>query len=477
MKITPIILCGGSGTRLWPISRKNHPKQFLNLIGDRSLFQQSVDRVIALENNDFKIEEILIVANENHRFLLLDQLNKIRINFPFRIILEPESKNTAPALTLAALAAEEKNSESILVVTPADYYVKDIHCFTAMIHKAIMAAQNNIIVTLGVKPIRPDTEFGYIHSEGDDLIKNVLSFKEKPDLVNAKKFIKQKNYSWNAGMFILYSKTWLDAINLSNPQIIKHVKNAWEGKNLDGYFERPNKDAFEKSPSDSIDYAVMEKSKVLGLSVKLVELDAGWSDLGNFNALYDIEEKDKNGNIYKGDVVALNTNNNIAIAGNKNLSLIGVDNLIIIETSDSVLVAKKNDAKSIRELVKYLEKNHQNILNEHLQVHRPWGWFEVLANNDFFKVKYIHIHSGKSISLQRHKYRSEHWVIVKGVATIQKGDSVFELSENQSTFIEKKQIHRLKNCSNKVLEIIEVQFGSYLGEDDIERLEDKYGRN
>jgi len=476
MKITPVILCGGSGTRLWPLSRQHFPKQFLKLMGDTTLFQQSVSRAIALENHNIQIEEVLIVTNENHRFLVLEQLDELKINIPTRILLEPEPKNTAPALTLAALAAEETNPDSVLVVTPADHYVKDLHQFTQTMHGAIKAVQDKVIVTLGINPTRLDTGFGYIYYEGDDEVKSVLTFKEKPDLKSAQQMIEQGQHAWNGGMFILQSKTWLDAIEQSNAAIYKTVQKAWHKKDKDQWFERLDGDLFKQSPSDSIDYAVMEKAKELKVEVRLVVLDAGWSDLGSFDALDEIEEKDKDGNIFKGDIVCLNTQNTIAMTSKKNVSLLGVENLIVIETADSVLVANKNDAQSIKDLVKVLEKNHQNLCNEHTRVNRPWGSFETLEEGPNFKVKHIHINPGKSISLQRHQRRSEHWVVVQGKAIVQKDNQEFELNQNESTFIHKNQTHRLSNQSNEILQIIEVQSGEYLGEDDIERLEDNYGR-
>lgn len=476
MKITPVILCGGSGTRLWPLSRQHYPKQFLKLVGDTTLFQQSISRAIALENNDIQIEEILIVTNENHRFLVLEQLDELKLNEPARILLEPEPKNTAPALTLAALAAQDSNPDSVLVVTPADHYVKDLYQFTQAMHEAIKAAQDKTIVTLGITPTRPDTGFGYIHYVGEGVVKNALSFKEKPKLEAAQHMIDEGQHAWNGGMFILRSKTWLDAIQLSNAEIYKSVRNAWQSKKADQWFERPDEELFKQSPSNSIDYAVMEKAKDQGVNVKLVLLNAGWSDLGSFDALDDIEEKDENSNIFKGDVVSLNTKNTIAITSKKNISLLGVKNLIVIEAEDSILVANKSDAQSIKQLVKILEKNHKNLLDEHARVNRPWGWFETLEEGDSFKVKRLQIDPGKSISLQRHQQRSEHWVVVKGVATITKDDEKFKLTENQSTYIEKKQIHQITNHSEQLLQIIEVQSGKYLGEDDIQRLEDNYGR-
>lgn len=476
MIITPVILCGGSGTRLWPLSRQHYPKQFLKLVGDNTLFQQSIIRAVALENDDIQIEEILIVTNENHRFLVLEQLVDLNLKVTIRILLEPEAKNTAPALTLAALAAQENNSDSVMVVTPADHYVNDLELFVMAMHNAIRAASEHTIVTLGIEPTRPDTGFGYIYYEGDAEVKSVLTFKEKPELAAAKEMIKQGQHAWNGGMFVLQSKTWLDSIQQSNPEIVKSIKNSWKNKKTDQWFERPNSELFMQSPSDSIDYAVMEKAQEFKVNVKLVVLDAGWSDLGSFDALDDIEEKDKDGNIFRGDVVALDVKDTIAMSYKKNVSLIGVENLIVIETVDSVLVANKNNAQSVKELVKLLLEKHQQLLNHHTRVNRPWGWFETLEEGDRFKVKRIHINPRKSISLQRHQRRSEHWVVINGIASVIKDDQAFELIENESTFISKNQTHRLINNTNKILQIIEVQSGDYIGEDDIERLEDKYGR-
>ena len=475
-KITSVILCGGSGTRLWPLSRQHFPKQFFKLVGDATLFQQSISRAVALRDYGIQIEEILIVTNENHRFLVLEQLDELKLNVPTRILLEPEPKNTAPALSLAALAAQETNVDSLLVVTPADQYVKDLHQYTQAMYEAIKSAQGKTIVTLGVKPTRPDTGFGYIHYEGQGPVKNVITFKEKPEETGAKKMIQQGHHAWNGGMFILQSKTWLNAIQQSNPKIVNSIKSAWQNKNADQWFERPDEHLFKQSPSDSIDYSVMEKTKDLDINVRLVLLDAGWSDLGSFGALDEIEEKDRDGNILKGDVVTLNTKNTIAISSKKNLSIMGVDNLIIIETADSVLVTNKDYSQSIKELIKTLEKNHQFLLSEHTKVNRPWGWFEIIEEGDNFKVKRIQIDPGKSISLQRHKKRSEHWVVIKGEAKIIKDQDNFNLTENQSTFIKKNEIHQITNNSNESLQIIEVQSGSYLGEDDIERLKDDYHR-
>ena len=476
MKITPVILCGGSGTRLWPLSRQHYPKQFLNLVGDSTLFQQSVSRAIALENDDIQIEEILIVTNENHRFLVLEQLYELKLKVPTRILLEPEPKNTAPALTLAALAAQDSNPDSVLVVTPADHYVKDLHQFTLSMHEAIRAVEDKTIVTLGINPTRPDTGFGYIHYEGDDVVKHALTFKEKPDHKVAQQMIDQGQHAWNGGMFILQSKTWLDAIQQSNPEIYTSIENTWQNKKIDQWFERPDAKLFKQSPSDSIDYAVMEKNKELGVDVRLVVLDAGWSDLGSFDALDEIEDKDKYGNIFSGDVVSLNTKNSIAISSKKNISLLGVSDLIVVETADSVLVANKNNAQSIKELIKLLEEKHQHLLNEHSKVNRPWGWFEIIDEGKNFKVKRIQVSPGAKLSYQSHAYRNEHWVVVRGKATIIQDGKEMTLENDQSTYIKKEVRHQLINNEKINLEIIEVQTGSKVIENDIRRFDDIYGR-
>ena len=477
MKITPVILCGGSGTRLWPLSRQHYPKQFLKLVGDSTLFQQSINRAIALENDDIQIEEILIVTNENHRFLVLEQLNELKLKVPTRILLEPEPKNTAPALTLAALAAHEFNPDSVLVVTPADQYVKELNQFIDAMHEAIKVTQKKTIVTLGINPTRPDTGFGYIHFEGEGVMKNVLTFKEKPELEVAQQMIDQGQYAWNGGMFILKSKTWMDAIGRSNPEVFKLINYAWQNKNTDQWFARPDNESFKQSPPDSIDYAVMEKFKELDVDVKLVVLDAGWSDLGSFDALDEIIEKDKRGNIFKGDVVSLNVKDTIAITSKKNVSLLGVENLIVIETADSVLVANKNDTQSIKDLVKLLEKNHGHLVNEHNRVNRPWGWFETIDFGKNFKVKKIQVYPGAKLSYQSHKFRNEHWVVINGKATIVKNGKTFNLEHNESTYIKVGVKHQLMNKGKGSLEIIEVQTGIKLVEDDIERFDDEYGRN
>lgn len=476
MKITPVVLCGGSGTRLWPLSRKHHPKQFLKLVGDNTLFEQSIKRVIAIETEDCQIEQILIVTNENHRFLVLELLDNLKLSIPVRILLEPESKNTAPALTLAALAAQDVNPDALLFVTPADHYVKDLNQFVKVMLKAIKEAVDNVIVTIGINPTRPDTGFGYICYEGNDTIKNALSFKEKPESEFAQLMIEDGQHAWNGGMFILQSKTWLGAIHQGNNEIYQAVKKSWQKKESDHWFERPDSKLFKLAPSDSIDFAVLEKFSELGVVVKLIILVAGWSDLGSFDRLYDIEDKDQNENIFYGDVVSLNSKKSIVMSSNKSVCILGVENLIVVETADSVLVANKDNAHLIKNLTTLLHKSHKSLLDEHLRVHRPWGWYEILDKSKNFKVKRIQINPGKSISLQFHRKRSEHWIVIQGKAVVTVGQKEFELNQNESTFISKNQTHRILNKSNQILQIIEVQSGEYLGEDDIVRIHDDYGR-
>ena len=407
---------------------------------------------------------------------MLEQLDELKLNVSIRILLEPEPKNTAPALTLAALAAQDMNPDSLLVVTPADHYVKDLDKFIQAMHEAIKAAQDMVIVTLGINPTRPDTGFGYIHYEDKGVVKDVLTFKEKPSLETAKKMIEQGNHSWNGGIFVLRSYTWINAIQQSNPEIFNFVKDAWQNKITDQWFERFNSKLFKQSPSDSIDYAVMEKSKKVHVDLKLVVLDAGWSDLGTFNALDEIEKKDQDNNIFKGDVVSLNTKNSIAMTSKKNISLLGVDNLVVIETADSILVANKNDTQSTKALVKILEKNHQSLLKEHTRVSRPWGWYEIVDEGLNFKVKRIQVNPGAKLSYQSHKFRNEHWVVVLGRATLIKDDKEIILEVDESTYVKKGIKHQLLNLEQTILEIIEVQTGSVLSEEDIIRYNDIYGR-
>jgi mannose-1-phosphate guanylyltransferase/mannose-6-phosphate isomerase len=476
MKISPIILCGGSGTRLWPLSRKLYPKQFLMIAGSHSLFQQTLLRLSQIDDKNIQIDKFFIITNESHRFLVLEQIGLINLKKPFEIILEPESRNTAPALTLAALAASDTGQDSKLIVCPADHFIKNANNFVITSRKAIQAVKENTIVVMGIKPSRPETGFGYIKFEGNKFVKNVINFKEKPKLSDAKKMLIDRSYLWNAGIFILDSKTWINAIKISSKTTYSTVLSSWKSKTRDEWFTRPDIQYFSKSKSNSIDYAVMERFKSLGLNVKLVSLKAGWSDIGSFISLKDIHKPNKEGNILKGDVITLNSKNSIAISTKKHLSLLGVSDLIIVETSDSVLVANKNDAQSIKELVKLIEKNNSNLLEEQSIVHRPWGWYEVIDEGINFIVKRICVKPLAKLSYQSHSFRNEHWVVVKGIATIIKDEKKITLKSDESTYIQKKVKHQLMNYENDDLEIIEVQTGSKISESDIKRYKDSYGR-
>jgi mannose-1-phosphate guanylyltransferase/mannose-6-phosphate isomerase len=475
-KIIPVILCGGSGTRLWPMSRQNHPKQFLHLAGNRSLFHDSVARLISLQKIYDNIEEILIVTNENHRFIVLNHLQTFDTSINFRIILEPEARNTAPALTLAALAATEKYKDSILIVCPADHFIKDDDKFLITLNQAVQNIKNNTIITIGICPLKPDTGFGYIKFKGDTPVKSVESFTEKPSYELAINMLKSGNFAWNAGIFILYAQTWLNAINLANSEIYMPILQSWKNKIVDGKFERPDTNDFKQSQSDSIDYAVMEKANQLGLHLNLVEMDAGWSDLGSFNALEDIMPKDENDNLFLGKITAIESKNNIAISNKRNISLVGVENIIVIETADAVLVVDKSSSQSIKKLVSFLEKKNNALITEHQKVFRPWGWFEVIDESQYYKVKRIQVFPKSRLSYQSHEYRNEHWVVVKGRASIICDAEEKFLDVDQSTYIKKQVKHQLINNEQDILEVIEVQTGSKLSEDDIERYDDIYGR-
>ena len=476
MNITPVILCGGSGTRLWPLSRHHYPKQFLNIVGDHTLFQQTILRVLLLESKPYYIDEIIIVTNENHRFLVLEQIDNLKIKKPIRIILEPVSRNTAPALTLAALANMEKGIDSNMIVVPADHYIKNNINFSTLIKKALDQIDLKSIILLGIKPKSPNTGYGYIEYSGNSFVKTVKTFKEKPNLSQAKEFLKKGNYSWNAGIFILKTSVWLDAIEIVNKKIINNIKKSWEKKYIDQWFVRPDKISFSKSPSDSIDYSVIEKAINVNISLKLIILNSFWSDLGSFLAIEQISAKDKNNNVLNGDVVSYKSKNNIVLSSKRNVSLLGVADLIIIETDDSVLIANKKDIDSIKDLIKLLNKKHNDLLNFHNKIHRPWGSFNVVNQGKNFKVKHIYVKSNGRLSYQSHKFRNEHWVVVKGIATIIKNGKKIVLKSNESTYIEKGVKHQLMNESSKDLEIIEVQTGKILKETDIKRFKDSYGR-
>ncbi len=472
--IQPIILCGGSGTRLWPLSRAGFPKQFLCLGGTESLFQQSVQRLAKFGAYPY------IVSNNEHRFVAQEQLREIGINHA-TYLLEPAVRNTAPALTLAALATRDQGTDPILIVTPADQTVLDSAAFDLALQKAIAEASQGHIVVLGVTPSRAETGFGYIQSQSiigkTDEIMNVKAFVEKPDAKTAQKYLLEGHYFWNAGIFVLKASAWLEALKSFRPDILQSCQAAWAEKKQDGQFIRPDKSLFEQVPIESVDYAVMERCPGSGHSIRMVPLDAGWSDLGTWEAVWNIRPKDDFGNSHHGDVTCHNSQNTLVHASSRLVALVGVSELVVVETPDAVLVVNKSSTQDVKQIVNSLIFKHREEQNAHRKVQRPWGWYDSIDEGTRFKVKRIQVKPKASLSLQKHHHRAEHWVVVKGTAEITIGDKVILLSENQSTYIPLGVVHRLANPGTIALEIIEVQSGCYLGEDDIIRLEDNYGRS
>ena len=478
IKVTPVILCGGSGTRLWPLSRTGFPKQFLVLSGQTSLFQQAVSRVNQLGTADIAIDETLIVTNEEHRFLALDQLRELP-EVEASLLLEPAGRNTAPALTLAALQAIRNGDDPILVVTPADQTVQNAEAFIFALQNSIRVAASGAIVILGIAPDRPETGFGYIKRDGvagKDQEFNVSNFAEKPDLQTAKTYLASNNYSWNGGMFVMRASRWLEALNQFSPAIYNGTVAAFSASTQDRQFIRPDTNKFLAIPSESVDYAVIEKCPGSDFPIKMVSLDAGWNDLGAWDAVWQVGDRDPQGNVAVGDTLLEKTTNSLVYANHRLVGTVGVSDLIIIETADAVLVADRSQSQHVKAIVSQLEATAREERILHRKVARPWGWYDTIETGERFKVKRIQVNPGASLSLQKHAKRSEHWVVVKGIAEVTCGDKVITLHENESTYIPLGKAHRLANPSGEPLEIIEVQSGVYLGEDDIQRLEDNYGR-
>ncbi len=476
--ITPVILCGGSGTRLWPLSRNAFPKQFLVLSGKTTLFQQSVERLQNLKNPSISLNDTLIVTNEEHRFLVLDQLCEMK-EVKAQLLLESVGRNTAPALTLAALQALDQGEDPVLVVTPADQIVQNQLAFTRSLHDAIEEASEGSIVVLGIKPAKPDTGFGYIkkdNSENEYHASIVLNFTEKPDQSTAESYLMSGDYFWNGGIFVLRASVWLKAIQHFSSDIYEATLKAFNQKTSDDLFIRPDENLFKLITPNSIDYAVIEKCPQSDFEIKMVELNAGWSDLGSWDAVWHEGDKDKNENVTYGDTLLENTKNSLVYADHKLVTTVGIDNLIVIETSDAIMIADRKQSQDVKIIVDKLQlkKREEQIL--HRKVSRPWGWYDNLEEGKNFKVKRIQVNPGASLSLQRHTKRAEHWVVVKGVAEVICNDKKIILKENESTYIPLGHTHRLSNPGKDILEIIEVQSGSYLGEDDIERFDDSYGR-
>ncbi len=477
--VTPVILCGGSGTRLWPLSRAGFPKQFLVLSGKNSLFQQAVERGANLSSEDVSLTDTLIVTGEEHRFLVLDQLREMP-NVSARILLEPEGRNTAPALTLAALEATKDGEDPVMVVTPADQTIQRQKIFNDAIKKGIQVAANGAIVILGIKPTGPETGFGYIRGKGlpgKHGEVDVTAFIEKPDLKIAQEFLATAEYSWNAGMFVVRASVWLNALKTYRADIFNATQEAFKHPTIDHLFIRPDESLFKIIPSESVDYAVIEKCTDSTFEIKMISLDAGWSDLGSWDAVWQAGEKDQNNNLVHGDTLLEQSNNSLIYSSHRLVSAIGVNDLVIVETADAVMVADRRQSQCVKNIVGKLGIKSRGEHISHRKVSRPWGWYDTIDVGDKFKVKRIQVNPGASLSLQKHAKRAEHWVVVKGTAEVTCGDNVMTLKENESTFIPLGEKHRLSNPSTGILEIIEVQSGSYLGEDDIIRIDDGYGRN
>ncbi len=479
IRVTPVILCGGSGTRLWPLSRTGFPKQFLVLFGTKSLFQQAVERVNNIISDDFSIGETLVVTGEEHRFIALEQLREFS-SISAKLLLEPEGKNTAPALTLAALQAQKNGDDAVLVVTPADQIVKNQEVFIDAMHRAIKLADVGNIVILGVKPRSPETGFGYF--KHTDIAGNlgeleVTNFVEKPNLETARAYLRDSSYNWNSGMFVVRASVWIKALNEFRKDILISTQKAFNKSVTDLQFIRPDHNLFGEIPIESVDYAVMEKCPGTKFKIKALPLDAGWNDLGIWDAVWQVGDKDQSGNSVKGDVLLENSKNNLIYANHRLVSAVGVNNLVIIETPDAVLVVNRSQSECVRKIVSKLSDHSREEHLFHRKVFRPWGWFDTIDLGDRFKVKRIQVNPRASLSLQKHSKRAEHWVVVKGTAEIICGKKITILKENESTFIPLGESHRLSNPSDDLLEIIEVQSGNYLGEDDIVRIEDGYGRN
>ncbi|MGN6580907.1 MAG: mannose-1-phosphate guanylyltransferase/mannose-6-phosphate isomerase [Bordetella sp.] len=478
--VSPVILCGGSGTRLWPLSRAGFPKQFLCLTGNESLFQQAAHRLAGLAGDGLAVAAPFIVSNEEHRFLAMEQLREAGIE-PGTALLEPIGRNTAPALTLAALAARENGDDPVLVVTPADQTVADTAAFTTAMRQAVRIAAEGAIVILGITPDRPETGYGYIKTQASgDATKAdmpVERFVEKPDAPTAQAYLAEGGYYWNAGMFVLKASVWLAALERFRPDIVQATRIAWQQRSTDQKFVRPGRAQFEAIPSESIDYAVMEHCPGSDFSIRMVALDAGWNDLGAWEAVWNTLPKDEAGNAHLGDVITTGSRNTLVQATSRLVALVGVNDLVVIETPDAVLVADRARSQDVKAIVNALGSNDREEHVLHRKVHRPWGWYDSIDEGGRFKVKRIQVKPKASLSLQKHHHRAEHWIVVKGTAEITRGKEVLLLTENQSTYIPLGEVHRLTNPGEIPLEIIEVQSGGYLGEDDIVRLEDNYGRS
>ncbi len=482
MTIKSVILSGGSGTRLWPASRESHPKQLLALTGERSLLQET-----ALRLSGFAADEVdpqaIVVTNAEYRFIIAEQLRQIGAegaNAP-GIVLEPAGRNTAPALTLAALLAAGEG-DPVLLVMPADHLIGDLAAFHRAIAEGAAEAQRGAFVTFGIVPGHAETGYGYIRA-GEALgeapsARMLAEFVEKPDRATAERYVASGEYFWNSGIFMMRASAWLAAIEFFHPEIAAACRLAHQGRHQDFDFLRVDEAAFLACPSESIDYAVMERltaAPELGRAV-VVPLDAGWSDIGAWDALWAVSPKDGDGNSARGEVILEGSRNTLVHAQDRLVAAVGCDDMVIVETPDAVLVAAKDRTQEVKKVVARLKAEGRSLTQSHRKVYRPWGWYDSIEHGGRFQVKHIVVNPGAKLSLQMHHHRAEHWIVVSGTAEVTRGDETFLLGENQSTYIPLGASHRLANPGKLPLQLIEVQSGSYLGEDDIVRFEDTYGR-
>lgn len=480
MYIQPIILAGGSGTRLWPASRQNYPKQLLALTGPYSLLQETALRLRAVPSA-FVASDPIVVTNEEYRFLVADQLQELGIEQP-RVVLEPMGRNTAPALTLAALLLDHGGLDPLMLVMPADHLIADLPAFQAAVEESALLAEAGMIVTFGIVPDRAETGYGYIRVgdpvEGAATARRLAGFREKPDAATAELLIADHEHLWNSGIFMVKRSVWLSAIGSCRPDIAAACRAALEGVATDGLFVRVDRDAFSSCPSDSIDYAVLERLDAVegAAGAAVVPLDVGWSDVGAWDALWAVSAKDACDNVIRGDVLVEDTRGSLIFSDSRVVAVIGCDDLVVVDTADATLVARKDRTGDIKKLVAKVQEKNRDLTLNHRQVHRPWGTFESLDRGERFQVKHIVVKPGAGLSLQLHQHRAEHWVVVSGIADVTCGEQVFRLVQNESAYIPLGTPHRLENPGPEPLDIIEVQSGDYLGEDDIIRLEDRYGR-
>ena len=469
MQIVPVILSGGSGTRLWPLSRKQYPKQYLALASDNTMLQETILRLKGLDD----LADPIIVCNADHRFLVAEQCQQIGIKNP-TILLEPVGRNTAPAIAAAALQSLKDSDGSMLLVLSADHVIQDVKAFHQAINIANQQALNGKLATFGIVPTDANIGYGYIKSSKDNIdgAYKVEEFVEKPNLKTAEFYLEQGSYLWNSGMFMFQARSFIDELTIHAPNIVTLINNAVNSATQDLDFIRLEKQAFESSPSDSIDCALMEKSD----NVVVVPLNVQWNDIGAWPALYDIGTKDSQGNVIKGDVITQDTTNTYINADHHMVATIGVDNLIIIDTPDATFIATQDKAQEVKSIVESLQASGRCEGNAHRKVYRPWGWYDSIESGEYFQVKRLHVKPGAKLSLQMHHKRAEHWVVVRGTATVTNGEQIFSLNKGESTYIPLGITHGLENQTNEPLEIIEVQSGIYLGEDDIVRFEDIYGR-